>query len=455
MEWIFGFLSAMIAGAASAGAAVWFMRSRDRTVKASEQEQERALQDARLRVTTLETTLNERERQLENIREQLNETQSRLESSTREHTRAQSEINHLTSKLDEQKQWINQAQEQFTHQFQTLAQRILDEKSARFTEQNKQQVGQLIEPLRENLKRFHEQIEQMRRDGKSDHGSLIEQIKQLTNLNQHLSRDAQNLTLALKGQNKVAGNWGEMILEQLLERSGLTRDQEFTIQESFKTESGNVRFTDVVIHLPGERHLVVDSKVSLENYEQSCNAEDESVRERAFSAHIASLKNHISDLSEKSYQNLAGMKSPDFVMLFVPIEPALHVALQREPSLFDHAFARKVVLVSPTTLLATLKTVANIWRIEKQNRNTEEIARLGGTLHDKFVGFLGDMEEIGTRLRQANLAHEGAMNKLTSGSGNLVRKAQQLVDLGAKARKQLDSKYLDEPETDRLPDQDS
>lgn len=401
------------------------------------------LSAAQTRITQLETEREAQTAHYNELKARSTELEQKLAEAAEARATAQTQINHLHERLAEEKQWVAQANEQLTHQFQSLAQKILEEKSEKFTEQNRAQLSQVIEPLKENLGQFRQQMEKLRDQGARDHGSLVGEIKSLTALNQKLSSEAHNLTQALKGQNKVAGNWGEMILQKVLESSGLSEGLEFRTQQSFKDESGNTRYTDVIIDLPDERHLVIDSKVSLVSYEGYCNAEPEA-QAVPLRQHIESLRQHIKDLHSKNYQNLKGVRSPDFVMLFVPVEPALHIALQSDRTLFEFAFEKKIVLVSPTTLLATLKTVANIWRIDKQSKNTEEIARLGGALYDKFVGFLEDMDTLEKHLEKARASHDAAMNKLSTGRGSLTTTAQKLVDLGAKAKKQIDSKLLEE-----------
>ena len=258
-----------------------------------------------------------------------------------------------------------------------------------------------------------------------------------------IQEDANNLTKALKGDNKKQGNWGEVILERVLERSGLVKDQEYRIQSSFSTANGNRVQPDVIIDLPDQKHIVVDAKVSLIAYEKSVNAETEEDRDLFIKQHLLSLKNHIQDLSNKNYQALYQINSPDFVLLFIPIESSFGIAVQKDAELFNYAWERKVVIVSPSTLLATLRTISSIWKQERQNRNVLEIARLSGTMYDKFVGFITDMESIGRNIRQSQDAYEKAFSKLSSGAGNLATTADKIKKLGAKTTKQIDRKFLD------------
>lgn len=269
-----------------------------------------------------------------------------------------------------------------------------------------------------------------------------------------MSEEAQNLTTALKGQSKTQGNWGEMILERVLEKSGLTPGQEYETQSNLKDEEGRRFQPDVIVKLPEDKHLVVDSKVSLLAYEACINESDSDIAETRIKEHVASMRSHVSDLSSKSYDALHGINSPDFVLMFVPVEPAFTMAMQADDGLFDFAFSKGVVIVTPSTLLATLRTVANIWRQEKQNRNVLEIARLSGRLYDKFVGFYGDMEEIGNRLGRSQEAYEAALNKLRSGRGNLVRSVEEIKKLGAKAQKSLPQEAIEESLLEEMGDEE-
>lgn len=353
--------------------------------------------------------------------------------------RAEAEIAQLQTALREKEAWITQANEQLTHQFQALAQNILDDKSAKFTRQNREQLDQLLQPLREKLG----ELDKMREKGAEQHGVLLTELKHLTGLNQSLTQEAHNLTQALKGDNKAAGNWGELVLERLLESAGLSEGREFRLQASFTDTDGKRHQPDVLILLPEGRHLVLDAKVSLVAYERYHRSEDETTRAEALKEHIASLRAHIKGLSEKDYAHLEDLQTPEFVLLFVPVEPALHLALQNDPTLLDYAFERHIALTSPTTLFAVLKTVASLWRLDRQNRNTEEIARVGGALYDKFDGFIKDMQTIDASLKKAQSAYDEAFKKLHTGKGNLVRTVQSLHELGAKHKKALDAELLE------------
>jgi len=357
-------------------------------------------------------------------------------------------------RLEEQKQEIDRIQKKMILEFENLANRILETKSKKFVAQNQESLDKLLNPLGERIKEFGERVEKAHQDGLKDRAALGEQLNNLRALNQRMSEEAQNLTTALKGQSKTQGNWGEMILERVLEKSGLTPGQEYETQSNLKDEEGRRFQPDVIVKLPEDKHLVVDSKVSLLAYEACINESDSDIAETRIKEHVASMRSHVSDLSSKSYDALHGINSLDFVLMFVPVEPAFTMAMQADDGLFDFAFSKGVVIVTPSTLLATLRTVANIWRQEKQNRNVLEIARLSGRLYDKFVGFYGDMEEIGNRLGRSQEAYEAALNKLRSGRGNLVRSVEEIKKLGAKAQKSLPQEAIEESLLEEMGDEE-
>ncbi len=363
-------------------------------------------------------------------------------------TSARSASAHLEERLAEQKGELEKLNERFKTEFENLANRILEEKSQKFTEQNKQSIDGILTPLRERIKDFEDKVQKVYDTEAAERNVLKGEIKQLMSLNQVMHQDAQNLTKALKGDSKIQGNWGEFILESILEKSGLVKDREYQTQQSITTEDGKRYQPDVIINLPDGKCLIVDSKVSLVAYERLVNAEDENLRMIALKEHSVSLKNHIKGLSDKNYQQLYGIKSLDFVLLFIPIEPAFAAAMQFDNQLFNDAFERNIVIVSPSTLLATLRTVANIWRQEYQNKNAIEIANKAGDMYDKFVGFVDDLIAVGTKMRDSQKAYEGAMNKLKDGNGNLVKRAEDLKKLGAKASKSLDQRLIEKADLD-------
>lgn len=339
---------------------------------------------------------------------------------------------------------LQEARAQLTHQFQSLAQEILEEKSKRFSEQNQSALGQLLEPLKTRLQEFQGKVETAYVSESKDRSALAEQVRQLMGLNQQLNQRAGDLTRALTTQNKAQGNWGELVLERVLEASGLRKGEEYEVQESHTREDGTRAQPDVVVHLPEGRHLVIDSKVSLNAYLDHVNADDELQRDAALKRHLESVRAHIKGLSEKRYQDLYGLQSLDFVLMFIPVEPAFMVATSQDGQLWQDAWSRNVLLVSPSTLLFVVRTVAHLWRQERQARNAQDIARRGAELYDKFVGFVESLEQVGTRLQQAQKAYDDAHKRLSSGRGSLARQAEMLRDLGVKPSKQLPDALLDD-----------
>lgn len=346
-------------------------------------------------------------------------------------------------KFEEQKVEIERTKSQFNTEFQVLANKILEEKTQKFTALNQQYLGVILDPLKEKLKTFEEKVEKSYAQESAERNVLKGVVEQLMQQSLQIKDEANNLTRALKGDSKKQGNWGEVILERVLERSGLTKDQEYRLQVSFQDEQGRRLQPDAIIDLPDDKQLIVDSKVSLVAYDNYINAESEEELNMHLKLHVQSVENHVKELSAKNYHSLYGIHSPDFVMLFMPIESALSVAVMQKPELFSDAWDRRVVIVSPSTLLATLRTIASMWKQERQNRNVLEIAREAGALYDKFVGFLNDMQQIQVHLHKASEKHDEAMKKLSTGAGNVVRRVENLKSLGAKANKQIDDKYLD------------
>ena len=332
---------------------------------------------------------------------------------------------------------LDKAKEQLADTFKSLANDILEEKSIRFTEQNKTNIGQILEPLGTRLKEFQAKVEQVYVQESKDRSALGEQVRQLMSLNQKVSTDAKNLADALKGSSKTQGNWGELVLERVLEASGLRKGHEYELRETYWHENGHKGQPDVVIFLPEGRHLVVDAKVSLKDYEESVKTENDTDRRAAIDRHLASVRRHMKELSEKDYQALHELNSLDFVIMFVPIEPAFALAIAEDSGLWEEAWKRNVLLVSPSTLLFVLRTVAYLWRQEDQARNVQEIASRGAELYDKLVGFVADLEKIGERLEQAKESYEGALNKFSQGSGNVIRRAEKLKELGVTPSKSL------------------
>lgn len=402
------------------------------------------------RNSNLDEQLKEAESKLDQItkekEEEIEEHRNRANELDKQLAELNADYRNLKQKLDEQKTELAEMQEQLKVQFENLANKILEENTQKFTKQNRESLDQLLNPLGLKLEEFKKKVEETYNEENRQRATLKEQIRQMGELNQKMSEDAKNLTKALKGDSKAQGNWGEVILERILERSGLTKGREYEVQQSATTEEGRRLQPDVVVHLPDEKFLIVDSKVSLTAYERFSSAEDDSESESALKQHVLSIRSHVKSLSEKNYQQIHGDRSPDFVLLFIPIESAFGVALQADASLYYDAFDRNIVIVSPSTLLATLATIDSVWKQEYQNKNALEIAQRGGALYDKFVGFIETMEDIGQRIRQTQDSYDTAMNRLSTGSGNLVGQADKLRKLGAKASKKLPDSFSGDEE---------
>ncbi len=350
----------------------------------------------------------------------------------------------------QEKEVFYQAQKRQSEvEFKQLAQDIINQQGRRLAAENEKQISTLLEPLGHKIQSFQQRVEQSYNEEAKERFSLIKEIKGLQQLNQKISDDAMNLTDALKGQNKIQGGWGEVILERILERSGLEKGREYEIQVSLKTEAGKRYQPDVIIYLPDGKQVIVDSKMVLVSYLSYVESQSEEDRKRALKQHLEAVKRHVKELSAKQYHNLEGVTSLDFVLLFIPIEAAFGLALQADNGLFSEAFEHNIIIVGPSNLLATLRTIQNIWRNEKQSHNAMEIAKQAGAMYDKFVGFVDDMEEVGQKVEQVNRSYDSAMKKLTLGRGNLVNRAEQLRVLGAKTNKQLSSK-AQETDTDSI-----
>jgi len=348
-------------------------------------------------------------------------------------------------KLTEQQAHLSELRQQLSLTFSDLANKILDEKAARFTAQNQTSLDSILNPLKANIKSFEEKVDKIYKDDAAERNQLKGVIFQLMDQSRQIQADANNLTKALKGDTKKQGNWGEVILERVLEYSGLEKGREYRLQQSLKSAEGTKFQPDVIIDLPDEKNLIVDAKISLVAYEQFVNAENEEEKAAALKRHLLSVKTHIDMLASKNYQHLYSMNSPDFVLLFMPVESTFSLTMQTDHELFSYAWNRKVVLVSPSTLLATLRTIASVWKIDRQNKNVVEIAEEAGALYDKFVGFLNDMEKIGKHLDQTQKAHEEAFKKLQYGSGNLIGRVEKIKKLGAKTKagKQINPRFLE------------
>ncbi len=364
-----------------------------------------------------------------------------------EKTLSQTEANlsNLNEKLEAQTAEQERLQKQQREQFENLATRIMNDNSKKLEESSGKKLSDILTPLKERLSEFHKKVDDVYNQEARERFSLKKEIERITEVNKKMSEDTTELTKALKGDSKTQGNWGEIVLERVLEASGLREGQEYTLQGkglSLKTEDGRHQKPDVVINLPENKHIIVDSKVSLTDYERFLNTAQEKERETFLKQFHTSIQKHIDELSAKKYDTLEGLNSPELVLLFMPIEAAFSTALQTKQDLFSRAWDKKIVIVSPTTLLATLRTVASIWRTERQEKNAMEIANRGGQLYDKFVGFVSDLEEIGKHITNTQKSYDSAINKISTGRGNLMQQVKLLEELGAKTSKKLPEKYL-------------
>jgi DNA recombination protein RmuC len=404
---------------------------------------------------SIEEKLINLEAQLQSQKEQFSldklalEKQMQILSSEKENIRNEKEVinNQLTKKeVDfdnlwqrniEQKQEVEQLQEKFTKEFENLANKILEEKSNKFTEQNKENIKNILSPLQDKIQLFEKKVEDTHKESIDYHAALRQQILGLRDMNEKMSKETINLTKALKGDSKMQGNWGELVLERVLEKSGLEKDREYFVQQSHTNGDGNRVFPDVVINLPDGKKMIVDSKVSLTAYEKYINEEDDNLKSSYLKEHVTSIKRHVEQLGEKNYQDLYHIESPDFVLLFIPIEPAFASALNEDTTLYNKAFEKNIVIVTPSTLLATLRTIDSMWTNQKQQENALEIARQAGALYDKFEGFVTDLVTVGKKMDEGKKAYEESMKKLYTGGGNLITSVEKLKKMGAKAKKSL------------------
>lgn len=389
---------------------------------AQAQEQGRQLQSLQDKLAERERSITELQGELKREHGQATDLKARLEASQKE--------------IQEKIQLLQEAKEQMKLEFQSIAHKLFEDKSEKFTQQNKSNIGEILNPLKEQLNEFKKKVEDVYDKESRDRVSLFNEIVALKDLNSKMSVEAINLTRALKGDSKTQGNWGEMVLERVLEASGLQKGREYVTQGQYSNEDGQRLRPDVIVHLPDAKHIIIDSKVSLTAWERYGSNED-GLAEQHLQAHIESIKTHIRDLSAKNYPDLYGINAPDYVLMFIPIEPAFLKALETDPALFGQAFERNIMLVCPSTLLVSLKTIHNIWRYEYQNRNALEIARQAGGLHDQFVLFAEALQDVGDKIDKARQSYDTVHKRLITGKGNLVRRVEQLEVLGAKARKQL------------------
>jgi len=412
----------------------------------------------RLKSKSEQSTLEERQNQMvlsiNELKENIGKIENEREEIRREKeflnaqlTRKNTEYENLQQLNDKRDKELEERQEQLRKDFELLATKILDEKSEKFTLQNKENIKNILNPLQEKIKTFEEKVDLTQKESISMHSALKEQLLGLKDLNQQMTKEATNLTRALKGDSKMQGNWGELVLERVLEKSGLEKDREYFVQQSFVREDGSRVMPDVVLHLPDGKKMIIDSKVSLLDYERLVNADDDD-KPPFLKAHINSVKKHIDQLSEKNYQDLYDMESPDFVLMFIPIEPAFAVVVNDDNTIYNKAFEKNIVIVTPSTLLATLRTIDSMWNNEKQQQNAIEIARQAGALYDKFEGLVNDLTGVGKKIDAAKSDYSAAMNKLVEGKGNLITSVERLKKMGAKAKKALPENILKRAEED-------
>lgn len=412
----------------------------------------------KLKTKALESALKARENQLQNTISELQHTtkheislketlRNEREALTVQLAKKEAEMDHLLQKNSEQKKEVQQLQEKFTKEFENLANKILEEKSTKFTLQNKENIKTILHPLQDKIQQFEKKVEDSQKESISMHAALKEQLLNLQNQSLKITREAENLTKALKGDSKTQGNWGELVLERILEKSGLEKGIAYEVQQHFQREDGSRVMPDVVIQLPDHKKMIIDAKVSLTAYERYVNAEDEE-KEPHLKAHINSIKRHVEQLSEKKYEDLYEIESPDFVLMFIPVEPAFAIAINNDSTLYNKAFEKNIVIVTPATLLATLRTVDTMWANKKKQENAFEIARQAGALYDKFEGFVTDLIGIGKKMDDAKKEYENAMKKLSEGKGNLVRRVENLKKLGITTKKSLPEAILKRAESE-------
>lgn len=407
--------------------------------QSTNKEQQNELANLYAQLDQVQASFN-KEQQLNNQQQsKINENQEHLLHLNKQLTRLEQINLSLQEKIDVQSEEFHEARKKSLLEFEQVANKLFEEKSNKFSVQNQAQISQLLNPLKENIQDFKKRVEETYDKESKERFSLEAKIKELVTLNQQISQDANNLTNALKGQSKTQGDWGEMILENILEFSGLVKDREYFIQASYKDKDGKRKQPDVKIKYPNDRYIIIDAKVSLVAYEQFANCEQAEEQKLYLNQHVKSLKNHIDNLHSKEYD--AFDKTLDFVMLFVPIEPAYITAMQYDQQLWNYAYKKRIILISPTNLIASLKMISDIWKREHQNKNAEEIAKRGALLYDKFAGFISDMEEIDSNLQKTNKAYKNALGKLSEGQGNLISQVEKLKELGVHGKKNLPEKY--------------
>ncbi|MBW7886991.1 MAG: DNA recombination protein RmuC [Bacteroidetes bacterium] len=398
-------------------------------------------------LNTETTRLTEQKSHLENslqrVETELETERKKKEELTRQLAQAETENKNLLQRLTESKKELEELNTKLTAEFKNIANAVLEEKTKSFTEHNQKNLETVLSPLKDKLDEFKKQVQETYANESRETFSLKEEVRKLQDLNFKIQEEASNLTKALKGDTKKQGTWGELILERILERSGLEKDREYKVQVSTSNADGEIIRPDFIVYLPDDKHLIIDSKVSLTAYEAFVGAETDELREKFKKEHIASIRNHIKLLGAKNYQTAETLNSPELVLMFIPIESSFGVAVQEDQELFNDAWDKKIVIVTPSTLLATLRTIASIWKQEKQTRNALEIAKQGGNLYDKFTGFVNDLLEVGKKMDSAKSSYADAMKKLSEGNGNLIKSVENLKNLGAKAAKSLPKNLIE------------
>lgn len=418
----------------------------------------RQIQKLKLSEVSQQERLLAKEAELELLQLRSHQLETDNDGLKRDYQIVREEKASLTTSLElERKQFeeklkiIDESKEVLGDAFKNLANEIFDEKSKKFEARNKESLSVVLNPLQEKISQFEKRVEETYHKESKERFSLGKEIESLRELNAQISEDAVNLTNALKGDNKAQGNWGELVLETVLEKSGLSKGREYEVQVSLEADDGSRSQPDVVVHLPESRDIIIDSKVSLKAWDSYCSAEEDEEKEKYLKEHLQSVRMHVKGLSDKDYQKLSGINSLDYVFLFMPIEAAYLQANQLDPDLSQYAFEKNIIFVGPTMLLTTLKLAQNLWRLDQQNKNAHEIARQAGNLYDKFVNFVDDLENVGKRIDSSKESFNKARNKLTSGTGNLVKRAEDLKKLGAKTSKQLQADTLAEAGVDDGP----
>ena len=400
------------------------------------------------KLAVLEERISGLQNDRENLRTEIADKENQIRDLNDSYVTALADLKNASERLETQKKETEQMQELFREKFENLANSIFEDKTKKFTEVNRVKLEEILNPLKDRIREFEKKVDETYDKEAQQRFSLKEEVKKLAELNQQVSTEAQNLTKALKGESKTQGNWGEMILESILEKSGLVKDREYSVQPSFRDENGKLLYPDIVVHYPENRNVVIDSKVSLIAYEAYASSDDPETKEKLLKEHLTSIRKHVNELQTANYQDIYKLQSLDFVMMFMPIEPAYLIAVQKEPELWNYAYERRVLLISPTNLLAALKMIAALWQQEYQNKNVMEIARQTGDLIDKFHSLIEDLDHLDSDLRSARRHYDDAKNKLSEGKGNLIRRVEKIKELGVKSKKKLPKSFISDSAED-------